>query len=184
MNGEMAKRHWKWAANALNAANRDALNHDPQNAVSRAYYAMMHAANAGLAVKGLQPKTHSGTQMLFNEHLVRPGHLGKQRGRDLARGQERRTSADYDVSKDVPESQAYDQCSRATAFLTEIRTHLRKAGLREDELDDVPPLPGSKPVGPGGDPGVTGPGQQPWDAAETGTRQRELAEKGTKRTRN
>ncbi len=35
MNGEMAKRHWKWATNALNAANRDALNHDPQNAVSR-----------------------------------------------------------------------------------------------------------------------------------------------------
>ncbi len=78
MNGEMAKRHWKWAANALNAANRDALNHDPQNAVSRAYYAMMHAANAGLAVKGLQPKTHSGTQMLFNEHLAgaSPGITG------------------------------------------------------------------------------------------------------------
>ena len=110
MNSDMAKRHWKWATNALNAANRDALNHDPQNAVSRAYYAMMHAANAALALKDLQPKTHSGTQMLFNEHLVRPGHLDKQRGRDLARGQERRTSADYDVSKDVSESQAHDQC--------------------------------------------------------------------------
>ena len=143
MNSDMAKRHWKWATNALNAANRDALNYDPQNAVSRAYYAMMHAANAALALKDLQPKTHSGTQMLFNEHLVRPGHLDKQRGRDLARGQERRTSADYDVSKDVSESQAHDQCRRATAFLTEIRTHLRKVGLREDELDEVPPLPGS-----------------------------------------
>ncbi len=51
MNSDMAKRHWKWATNALNAANRDALNHDPQNAVPRAYYAMMHAANAALALK-------------------------------------------------------------------------------------------------------------------------------------
>ncbi len=47
MNTEMiAKRHWKWATNALKAANRDAASRDPQNAVSRAYYAMMHAANA------------------------------------------------------------------------------------------------------------------------------------------
>ena len=46
MNAEMiARRHWKWAANALKAANRDAACRDPQNAVSRAYCAMMHAAN-------------------------------------------------------------------------------------------------------------------------------------------
>ena len=139
MNGEIAKRHWKWATNALHAANRDALNHDPQNAVSRAYYAMMHAANAALAAKGLQAKTHSGTQALFNQHLVRPGLVDKERGRDLARGQEGRTSAEYDVSKDVSESQGHEQVKRATAFLSEIRTHLRRAGLREEELAPVPP---------------------------------------------
>ena len=56
MNTEMiAKRHWKWATNALKAANRDAASRDPQNAVSRAYYAMMHAANAALATKGSAP---------------------------------------------------------------------------------------------------------------------------------
>ena len=140
MNAKMiAKRHWKWGINALNAANRDAVSHDPQNAVSRAYYAMMHAANAALAMKGLQAKTHKGTQTLFNEQLVQPGEVEKQRGRDLVRGQRRRTSADYDVSRDVSESEAQEQCRGATAFLTEIRAHLRKAGLDEDELDPVPP---------------------------------------------
>ena len=138
MNAEMAKRHWKWATNALNAANRDAVSRDPQNAVSRAYYAMLHAANAALAMKSLHAKTHKGTQTLFNKHLVRPGEVDKQRGRDLASGQERRTSADYDVAKDVSEDEAHDQCTRATTFLTEIRTHLREAGLREDELSPVP----------------------------------------------
>ena len=147
----IAERHWKWATNALNAANRDTVSRDPQNAVSRGYYAMMHAANAALAMKGLQPKTHKGTQTLFNEHLVQPGEVDKQRGRDLASGQRRRTSADYDVSRDVPESQAHEQCTRATTFLTEIRTLLRKAGVREDQLDEVPPLPGSNPLQPGGE---------------------------------
>ena len=144
MNTEMiAKRHWKWATNALKAANRDAASRDPQNAVSRAYYAMMHAANAALATKGLQAKTHNGTQTLFNEHLVQPGEVDRQRGRELVRGQRRRTSADYDVSRDVSESEAYEQCMGATTFLTEIRTLLRQAGLREDELDPVPPLRGA-----------------------------------------
>lgn len=144
MSAELAKRHWKWATNALNAANRDATSRDPQNAVSRAYYAMMHAANAVLAMKGLQAKTHKGTQALFNEHVVRPGEVDKQRGRDLVNSQQRRTSADYDVAKDVSESQAHEQCTRATMFLTEIRAHLRNAGLQEGELGAVPPLPGNE----------------------------------------
>lgn len=115
MNAEtIAKRHWKWATNALKAANRDAAGNDPQNAVSRAYYAMMHAANAALAMKGLQAKTHKGTQTLFNEHLVRAGEVDKQRGRDLVRGQRRRTSADYDVSRDVSES-SWGLCRLAPA---------------------------------------------------------------------
>jgi len=103
VSAELAKRHWKWATNALNAANRDAMSHDPQNAVSRAYYAMMHAANAVQAIKGLQAKTHKGTGAV-NEHVVRPGEVDKQRGRDLVNSQQRRTSADYDVAKEVSEA--------------------------------------------------------------------------------
>ena len=131
MSAELAKYHWKWATNALSAAIRDAIHHDPRNAVSRAYYAMFHAANAALAIKGLHPKTHNGTQALFNKHLVGPGAVDKQRGRDLAKGQERRTNADYDVVRDISEQQADEQCARGAAFLTEMRTHLRQAGLGE-----------------------------------------------------
>ena len=35
MSAELAKYHWKWATNALSAAIRDAIHHDPRNAVSR-----------------------------------------------------------------------------------------------------------------------------------------------------
>ena len=57
---------------------------------------------------------------------MQPGEVDKQRGRDLASGQRRRTSADYDVSRDVPESQAHETVYRATTFLTEIRTLCEK----------------------------------------------------------
>ena len=126
MNAEMiAKRHWKWPTNAFEAANRDAASRDPQNAVSRAYYAMMHGANAALATKGLQAKTHNGTQTLFNEHLVQPGEVDRQRGRELASGQRRRTSADYDVSRHVSESEPYEQCTGASRRLTVRRRRAR-----------------------------------------------------------
>ena len=137
-NDLVAQRHWKWGTNALTAANRDIANRDPQNAVSRAYYAMMHAANAALAMKGLQSRSHKQTQTLFNMHLVQPGEVDKQRGRDLASGQRKRSRADYDVSTDVSQREGQEQCKRATTFLSEIRTHLRTAGLREDALAAVP----------------------------------------------
>ena len=89
MNTEMiAKRHWKWATNALKAANRDAASRDPQNAVSRAYYAMMHAANAALATKGLQAKTHTR-----NADLVQRAPGPTRRGRQAARARTRQGPA-------------------------------------------------------------------------------------------
>ena len=139
---EIAKRHWIWATDALKAAERDITARDPKHAVSRAYYAMLHAANAALATKGLQSKSHSGTQALFNEHLVRTGEVAKERGSDLSKGQRRRTSAEYNVSKDVPQTIGEEQCSRARQFLQEMRVWLRQAGLRENELVPVPPQPG------------------------------------------
>ena len=181
MSAELAKHHWKWATNALSAAIRDAIHHDPRNAVSRAYYAMFHAANAALAIKGLHPKTHNGTQALFNKHLVGPGAVDKQRGRDLAKGQERRTNADYDVVRDISEQQADEQCARGAAFLTEMRTHLRQAGLGEHELGAVPPLPGSKPPQPGGDPGFANPGARPRNPGSTTGGRPEVPEQGPKR---
>ena len=103
-----AKRRWKWAVNAMKAAHRDTMARDYPNAVSRGYYAMMHAANAALALKQLHSKKHSGVQALVNLHLVLPEELERQRGRDLGQGQDERTSAEYDVTKDVRASQAHE----------------------------------------------------------------------------
>lgn len=128
---EVASKHWQWATNALRAANRDIDARDASNAVSRSYYAMLHAANAVLATKGLQANSHGRAQALFNKHLVQTGEIAKERGRDLAMGQKLRHSADYNVQKSVRQETGEEQCTRARHFLLEIRERLRKEGVPE-----------------------------------------------------
>ncbi len=48
------------------------------DSVSRAYYAMFHAAVAILYALGLRAKSHSGTINLFGEHLVKKGVVSKE----------------------------------------------------------------------------------------------------------
>lgn len=40
------------------------------DAASRAYYAMLHAARALLAAKGLTVRSHSGLAAVFGEHFI------------------------------------------------------------------------------------------------------------------
>lgn len=48
-----------------------------EDAVSRAYYAMFHAAKALLLTKHLDAKTHSGLINLFNQHYKHHFSHGK-----------------------------------------------------------------------------------------------------------
>ena len=41
--------------------------------VNRLYYACFHAVTALLASNGIYPKSHSGTNHLFNLHFIKPG---------------------------------------------------------------------------------------------------------------
>ena len=179
-NEEVAKRHWMWATNALEAADRDIGARDPTHAVSRSYYAMFHAANAALATKGLQPKTHNGTQKLFNEKLVLTGQVTREHGRELGKGQQRRTSAEYNVYEDVPQSTGEEQCRRARQFLQEVRGWLlRNAGLPGNEVSPVPPqswkptrpIPGHKNPAPPQPPSAAGAAQKAAASRTRGTGQ-------------
>jgi len=61
------------AEKALHSARLLAENGELEDAVSRAYYAMFHAARALLFSKGEKPKTHRGTISLFGEKIVKQG---------------------------------------------------------------------------------------------------------------
>ena len=67
----------------------------PYGAVSRAYYAVFHAARALIFSVGLEATTHRGVISLIGEHFVRPGRLSSRMGRLVSRMQRDREDADY-----------------------------------------------------------------------------------------
>lgn len=66
-----------------------------EDAISRAYYAAYHAAQALLLSAGLSARTHEGTLVLFGLHFVQTGRVDRRLGRALSRAREDRENGDY-----------------------------------------------------------------------------------------
>ncbi len=66
-----------------------------RTALSRAYYAVFHAARAVLWSQGLAPKTHKGMIQLFGKHVVGEGLVSREIGKILTEAHEQRELADY-----------------------------------------------------------------------------------------
>lgn len=94
------------------------------DAASRAYYAMFHAARALLAARGVTARSHSGLAALFAEHFVRAGELDVQLGRWLGQGRRAREVGDYDDFLEIQADEATQAVSRAREFLETSRRWL------------------------------------------------------------
>jgi len=66
-------------------------------AISRAYYAAFHAAQAALLTVGEAPRTHAGVRTRFNKHFVTTGRIAVTVSAILAEGETMRNQADYDA---------------------------------------------------------------------------------------
>ena len=80
MNTAIVLAEWKRATDGLGAAQscrRDGFHAD---AVSRAYYAILHAAKAALQVHGVTAESHAAVKRLFGLHLVRTGEIEAEWG--------------------------------------------------------------------------------------------------------
>jgi hypothetical protein len=64
------------------------------DAVSRAYYAALHAAQALLLTEGVEPRTHRGVSGMLGLHFVVPGRIAPDRAKDLSRLEQFREEAD------------------------------------------------------------------------------------------
>ncbi|MGE0494758.1 MAG: HEPN domain-containing protein [Vulcanimicrobiota bacterium] len=116
---------WLAAANLRQAG----LNAD---AVSRAYYAMVHSARAVLLTEGLEARTHTGIATLLNLHFVRPGRLPSSAPRALTQLQGEREAADDDASTIYAENDIKDIFSRAHEFCEACRTLLAGEGWLDE----------------------------------------------------
>lgn len=68
-----------------------------EDSISRAYYAMFHAAQAILYIKGLKAKSHAGVKSLFGEHIVKKGIISEELGKAFSRAFDLRQKSNYEI---------------------------------------------------------------------------------------
>ena len=126
---------WNRALECLGAANLCRENGYYADAISRAYYAIMHAAKAALRFHGVsvnsRRSTHRAVVSLFGQYLVEPGYIEATWSDDIRQGQVERTRADYGALENFEETDAGDACDRASAFLNRVHL-LIESYLRTD----------------------------------------------------
>lgn len=134
MNRGIVLAEWRRASEALRAAELLAAEGCYADAVSRAYYAILHAAKAALLANDIEAGSHAAVRRLFGLHLVRGGGLETAWAAALAESSDDRLVADYDVEALFCRQDAERQCSQAGEFRERIRGHLLGKGLTESEL--------------------------------------------------
>ncbi len=97
MNRNLVSAEWNRARQSLQAAEtltRDGLYAD---AISRAYYSILHAAKAALHVHDIVAESHPAVRRMFGLHLVKTGEIEPEWSAYLTESLDHRLAADYDV---------------------------------------------------------------------------------------
>jgi len=122
---------WKRSLRAQGAADLLLEAGFYEDAVSRAYYAVLHAAKAALLARDIVTESHTAVRRLFGKELVQQGLLEKEWAMILAHEQDERASADYDVELSFSQKVAAQRVEKSRRFLERIRSFLQTEGLDE-----------------------------------------------------
>lgn len=104
-----------------------------EDAISRSYYAVMHAARAALLFHDVIAESHTALRRLFGLELIKPERLEKEWAAILSREQTQRSIADYDVEVVWNREIASDLIDDAHLFVERIRVYLTVEGVSLDE---------------------------------------------------
>ena len=131
----MAGAEWRRAVKSLGAA--EVLMHSgyPEDAVSRCYYAIPHAAKSALFVHDVATASHAAVRRMFGLHLVRSGEIERQWAGAFTETMDDRLMADYSVHTHFSNEETRREYESSKAFLDRIRQYLIANGLTEQELD-------------------------------------------------
>lgn len=88
-----------------------------EDAVSRAYYAMLYAAEAFLEGDGLAFSSHSAVISAFGQHFAKTGRVPAGYHRALIKAEEIRRRGDYGPFDEVTQADAEEQVTQAERFL-------------------------------------------------------------------
>ena len=134
MNRNMVAAEWTRAREAQRAAETLTRDRCYADAISRAYYAILHAAKAALHVHDVAAESHPAVRRLFGLHLVKPGEIEAKWSAYLVESLDDRLAADYDVEASFSHQDARGDCRRSREFLSRIKRYLLAKGFEEAEL--------------------------------------------------
>jgi uncharacterized protein (UPF0332 family) len=130
----MVAAEWSRAREALRAAETLTRERCYADAISRAYYAILHASKAALHVHDVAAESHAAVRRMFGLYLVRSGEIEPEWSAYLVESLDDRLAADYDVESSFSREDAKSECRRSREFLSRIRRYLLKKGFKEIEL--------------------------------------------------
>lgn len=128
---ELIKGYLEKAEKKLKVAEKLLRSDDYEDAVSRAYYAVFHAAQALLLTEGERAETHKGIVTLFGLLFVKTGKFKKDLGKYLANLKDERESGDYEVFSYIDRETAETAIKEAKEFIQETQAYLKGALLME-----------------------------------------------------
>ena len=94
------------------------------DAISRAYYSVFHAASAVLLAEGITVDSHSGLKTMFGLHFIKTGKIDKKYGRWLNRLKDERENGDYDIFTSFNQEDAQESINEAEEFIEEMTRYL------------------------------------------------------------
>lgn len=97
-----------------------------EDAISRAYYCIFHAAKAALASENSFPKTHEGTLREFGLHLIKEKKLPRELGIIFSDAKSLRETADYALTPVLGSEDAEWIVEAAERFLKNVSEYLKK----------------------------------------------------------
>jgi uncharacterized protein (UPF0332 family) len=97
-----------------------------EDALSRTYYAILHAARAVLLSEGVRVSSHKAVRRLFGQYLIKTDKLSKKYATILAEEQDDRYLADYDVVFSPEKERVQKRIMDAKEFLEAMKKFLQK----------------------------------------------------------
>jgi len=121
-----AKAHMQKALKRLHVAQKLLRDDEYEDAVSRGYYAMYHAAKAALATVNAFPRTHEGVVTEFGKKFILAGIFPKELGRDLADTKAARETYEYSVTATMDKAEAETMLFNAKKFVKAVEKYLKE----------------------------------------------------------
>ncbi|BBO18779.1 conserved hypothetical protein [Candidatus Brocadia pituitae] len=100
-----------------------------EDAISRSYYSVLHAAKAVLLGEQIAVDSHEAVKRLFGMHLVKTGKIDAKFSKILREEQDERFLADYDVSFSPEPERVEKRIKDAECFLQGMSSYLKQKGI-------------------------------------------------------